>query len=178
MPSLSDFGFSFAPVAMCVTRQRVIAACNERFVALFGYDSADLVGRSIAMLYPSAQEFDRIGERGYPQMKRNGRYTDERLMQRKDGSMIWCRVSGQAADTAAPATQAVWVFEPMHRPGGIAGQLSAREREVVAYLAQGLSSKEIARRLQLSPRTVEMHRSRLLRKLGVKSTTQLLALLV
>ena len=50
-----------------------------------------------------------------------------------------------------------------------------REREVVTQLAHGLTSKQIARELGLSPRTVEMHRARLLRKLGVRSTTQLLA---
>ena len=56
-----------------------------------------------------------------------------------------------------------------------AARLSPREREVVTQLAHGLTSKQIARELGLSPRTVEMHRARLLRKLGVRSTTQLLA---
>jgi len=176
--SLNDYGFNQAPVALCVTRKRVIAACNLAFATLFGYQAADLTGRSIAMLYPSAQEFDRIGQRGYPKMRRDGCYRDERLMQRKDGEMIWCSVSGRTTQTDAPAEQAVWAFEPMHRPGGLAERLSTREREVVAYLAQGLSSKDIARQLGLSPRTVEMHRSRLLRKLGVRSTNQLLAALV
>lgn len=175
---LTDFGFAFAPVALCVTQERVIAACNAAFAKLFGYEVPALVGQSIAVLYPSAQEFHRIGERGYPQMKRGGRYQDERLMQRKDGAMIWCRVSGQAADAGAPASKAVWAFEPMHRPAGLTDRLSVREREVVAYLAQGLSSKDIARRLELSPRTVEMHRARLLRKLNVRSTAHLLAMLV
>ncbi|HJV76066.1 MAG TPA: PAS and helix-turn-helix domain-containing protein [Noviherbaspirillum sp.] len=178
MTALSDFGFSCAPIALCVTQERVITACNSAFAELFGYEISVLIGQSIALLYPSAQEFHRIGERGYPQMKRNGHYRDERLMQRKDGAMIWCRVSGQAADVGAPAMQAVWAFEPMHRPGGLTEQLSKREREVVAYLAQGLSSKDIARQMGLSPRTVEMHRARLLRKLDVRSTNQLLALLV
>lgn len=178
MNPLSDFGFSLAPIALCVTQERVIVACNIAFAELFSYETSALVGQSIAVLYPSAQEFQRIGERGYPQMKRGGRYRDERLMQRKDGAMIWCRVSGRAADAGVPAMQAVWAFEPMHRPGGLTERLSIREREVVAYLAQGLSSKDIARRIGLSPRTVEMHRARLLRKLDVRSTTQLLALLV
>ncbi|GAB3546574.1 LuxR C-terminal-related transcriptional regulator [Noviherbaspirillum agri] len=178
MTQLSHLGFTLAPIALCVTEQRMISACNPAFAALFGYDAGELVGQSIAMLYPSAQEFERIGERGYPQMRRGGRYQDERLMRRKDGSMVWCHVSGQAADTSAPARQAVWAFEPMQRAGASTESLSSREREVVAHLAQGLSSKEIARVLHLSPRTVEMHRSRLLRKLGVRTTTQLLALLV
>ncbi|OGT00260.1 MAG: hypothetical protein A3K04_01450 [Gallionellales bacterium RBG_16_56_9] len=176
--ALSDLGFVLAPIALCVTRQRVIAACNNAFADLFGYQVSELIGQSIAMLYPSAQEFHHIGKRGYPQMKRDGRYHDERLMRRKQGEMIWCRVSGQASDAANPALQAVWAFEPLHHPNAPTERLSPREREIVAYLAQGLSSKEIARILALSPRTVDMYRGRLLRKLGVRSTMQLLALLV
>jgi PAS domain S-box-containing protein len=178
MTAFSDIGFQLAPMALCVTQERVIAACNTAFVELFGYEVPELTGQSIAMLYPSAQEFRRIGERGYPQMERGGRYHDERLMQRKDGSVVWCRVSGQTSDTSSPARQAVWMFEPLNHLHASAQRLSPREREVVAYLAQGLSSKHIARLLKLSPRTVEMHRGRLLRKLGVRSTAQLLALLV
>jgi DNA-binding NarL/FixJ family response regulator len=47
--------------------------------------------------------------------------------------------------------------------------LSDREREVLTCLAKGLSSKEIASTLDISPRTVESHRANLMRKLGVKS---------
>jgi two-component system response regulator DctR len=52
--------------------------------------------------------------------------------------------------------------------------LSAREREVLALALQGLPSKQIARRLSLSHRTVEHHRSRVLEKLGVGSMVELM----
>jgi two-component system response regulator FixJ len=55
-------------------------------------------------------------------------------------------------------------------------RLSAREREVLDGLAQGRSNKDIARHLHLSPRTVEMHRARLHRKLGASSVAEILAL--
>ena len=178
MMSFTDTGFQLAPVALCVTQQRVISACNAAFAALFASDAAALTGQSMASLYPSAIEFRRTGELGYPQMMGSGGYGDERLMRRQDGALIWCRVSGRAADASAPASLAVWMFEPLAHPQAPPAGLSPREREVVAQLAQGLSSKEIARRLNLSPRTVEMHRARLLRKLGVRSTAQLLARLI
>ena len=54
--------------------------------------------------------------------------------------------------------------------------LSAREREVMALALQGLPSKQIARQLGLSHRTVEHHRSRLLEKLGVASMAELMRL--
>lgn len=175
MSRLAQEGFSLAPVPLCVTEQRVIACCNDAFAALFGYDATALTGLSMAALYPSAQEFARTGERGYPLMTRGGRYRDERLMRHRSGALIWCRVTGRAADPRAPAKRSVWVFEPLNPSKPSTETLSPREREVVAQLAQGRSSKEIARALGLSHRTVDMHRARLLRKLGVRSTAQLLA---
>jgi DNA-binding NarL/FixJ family response regulator len=57
-------------------------------------------------------------------------------------------------------------------PQGVQG-LSEREREVLVFLAKGLSSKEIAGALDISTRTVESHRANLMRKLGVTSVALL-----
>lgn len=55
--------------------------------------------------------------------------------------------------------------------GGIT--LSPREREVLKLIASGLSSKAIARELDISPKTVETHRSRLMTKLDLHSVADL-----
>lgn len=54
--------------------------------------------------------------------------------------------------------------------------LTKRERQILDYITQGYSSKEIAQRLKISPKTVEFHRSNLLRKFDARSSTQLVAL--
>ena len=51
--------------------------------------------------------------------------------------------------------------------------LTLRERMVLAEIVKGLSSKEIAARAGVSPRTVEFHRANLLRKIGAKNTAAL-----
>lgn len=53
------------------------------------------------------------------------------------------------------------------------GTLTAREREVLHLVAEGLTSGDIARRLFISPRTAESHRANLMRKLGLRSRTDL-----
>ncbi len=58
---------------------------------------------------------------------------------------------------------------------GGASPLTAREREIVALVARGLSNKAIAERLVLSDRTVEMHVSNALGKLAFSSRAQLAA---
>lgn len=55
-------------------------------------------------------------------------------------------------------------------------RLSARERQVVEHLAGGLVNKQIAHEMGLSIRTVEMHRSRAMTRLGAKSLADLLRL--
>lgn len=51
--------------------------------------------------------------------------------------------------------------------------LTPREREVLQLAADGLSNPQIAARLSLSSRTAEMHRANLMKKLGMKSQTDL-----
>jgi DNA-binding NarL/FixJ family response regulator len=53
------------------------------------------------------------------------------------------------------------------------GRLTTREREVFHLLAEGLTTKEIARRLDISVKTAENHRGRVLDKLGTRNTAEL-----
>jgi len=52
--------------------------------------------------------------------------------------------------------------------------LTAREQEVMRMLAEGLTPKEVAARLFISPKTVENHRTNLMKKLGLQSTVELI----
>lgn len=56
--------------------------------------------------------------------------------------------------------------------------LTEREREVLNQTLTGSTSKEIARKLSVSPRTVEAHRQNLLRKLGIGTVKELMLHLV
>ena len=52
--------------------------------------------------------------------------------------------------------------------------LSQREREILKLVADGKTSREIAERLSISPKTVDTYRSRLMSKIGVKNLAGLI----
>ena len=51
-------------------------------------------------------------------------------------------------------------------------RLTRREREVLAGVADGLSNRRIGERLEISPRTVEIHRANMLNKMGASHTSE------
>jgi DNA-binding NarL/FixJ family response regulator len=70
------------------------------------------------------------------------------------------------------------VFEAMKEGPAAAGdpisRLTLRQREVLQMLAEGLSAKEIAAKIDISPRTVEFHKYQMMEALGAKSSAELI----
>jgi DNA-binding NarL/FixJ family response regulator len=57
----------------------------------------------------------------------------------------------------------------------ISSRLTGRERQVLAFIGRGLTMRQVATRLGISPKTVETHAGRLYRKLGVRTRVQAVA---
>lgn len=170
--------FRLSPLGMCVSRERRIALCNPAFAEMFGYAELELLNASLAMLYPSEAEFEVQGEVGLPLLKEASIYRDERVMRRQGGDLFWCRVTGSTLDKDAPYACTVWVFENISDRRSVCARLSPREGDVAQQLARGATSKQIAKVLDISHRTVEVHRSRIMRKLGAANHGEVIARLV
>jgi two-component system, LuxR family, response regulator FixJ len=56
--------------------------------------------------------------------------------------------------------------------------LTPREREVLSKIAEGASNKEAGRLLGISPRTIEVHRARIMEKLGAKNAADLVRIVL
>ncbi|MCY7356038.1 MAG: LuxR C-terminal-related transcriptional regulator [Rudanella sp.] len=52
-------------------------------------------------------------------------------------------------------------------------KLSKKEKEILQFLVEGMSSREIAEKLQLSVRTVDNHRANMMRRLQVRNAAEL-----
>ena len=173
--------FELAPVGLVLSRQRLMVDCNRELLAMFRAEREQLIGRSFEILYPTADEFERTGQRIAAQLDTMGRYADERVMRRlagatgaAEGELFWCHVSGRALDPGRPHAAGIWAFEDLSSKRVLKYELTPREREIAALLIEGLTSKGVGKRLAISPRTVDVYRARLMRKTGAGSTPELI----
>jgi DNA-binding NarL/FixJ family response regulator len=125
-----------------------------RFLALSVSDAAEDV---IAVI--------RAGARGYVTKNISGEELADAVRRVEGGDAVFSpRLAGFVLDAfAGPAPQ----------PESELDALTPREREVLQHLARGYMYKEIALRLDISPKTVEAHVSSVLRKLQLSSRHEL-----
>jgi len=159
-----------------------IVACNDAFVALTGYGRDEIIGRNCRFLAgpetePWLTETLRTG------IKMQRPTMVEILNYKKDGTRFRNAVmvapifdaSGdleyflgsqvEIADDKARANDE----RRRHAYDRIA-KLSPRQREILIEMAKGKLNKQIAYDLDLSERTIKMHRSAMFRALGVRTT--------
>ena len=172
-PDPVQAAFDHAPVGLVMTRDRIIITANMRFCEMTGHPREVLIGQSFRRFYASTAEFKSVRDIGLDLLRRGEAYSDERLLTHADGHGILVRFRATTLTPEAPLSQLVMSFAPLpEAPQDHA--LTPRERTVVAGLTHGHTSKEIARDLGLSPRTVEDVRARLLKRFGARNTADLL----
>jgi PAS domain S-box-containing protein len=169
--------FELAPIGLIISRNRLMVDCNRQVLEMFGTASDALIGQSFELLYPTPAEFERTGARIAASLNASGWYADERVMKRvggaQRGELFWCHVSGRALDPSAPHAAGIWSFEDLSAKRRIGIELTPREREIAALLIEGLTSKQIGKRLAISPRTVDVYRGRLMQKYRASTTPEL-----
>jgi PAS domain S-box-containing protein len=80
--------FRVAPIGIGVVRDRALLEVNTRLCEMTGYSQEELVDRSSRMLYSDWDEFERVGQDKYRQIKEKGTGAVETRWRRKDGSII------------------------------------------------------------------------------------------
>ncbi|MDI6029406.1 LuxR C-terminal-related transcriptional regulator [Corticibacterium sp. UT-5YL-CI-8] len=170
------FSLKEMPVPMVYATHRIIRECNEEFASLFRYAIADLVDRSFARLYPKHSDFVRTGQMWRANLQEGSIYYDERIMTAGDGGRFWCRVHGRTRNPTDPFAQAIYCFQPLSRRIiSESVSLTDRQHQILALVAQGKKSAEISQETGLSIRTIESHRARLMKSIGLKNAAELSA---
>ena len=170
--------FRHAPDATLILQDRVILRASLRVEMVFGWRVAELEGQSIRLLYPGQTDFEVIGARARRAMRAGKVYRDERFMRRKDGQAVWMEGQGTALDPEDPLRLAIWTYRPIEAGTGALEPLTPTEKRIARYLVNGFTSKEIALALGSSPRTVEVHRANMIRKMGVRNSAEMVSRLL
>jgi PAS domain S-box-containing protein len=178
MRDYEKLAFQHAPDATLILADRVILRASLRVEAVFGWAPPELEGQSIRMLYPGQTDYRVIGERARRAMLDAAVTRDERFMRRKDGQVVWMEGHGSALDRDDPQRLAVWTYRPLEGTPGPERTLTPTEKRIARYLVNGFTSKEIGQALGSSPRTVEVHRANMIRKLQVRNSFELVSRLL
>ncbi|MGH1465156.1 MAG: LuxR C-terminal-related transcriptional regulator [Cognatishimia sp.] len=171
---VSDIAYQQAPIGLCVLENRRIRSPNDAFAKMFGTTLEACNGTSIADFYASKEDFEAFGARVRVALEADGQHLDERIMKRADGTLFWCRVRGKSLSPDNPFYCGVWTFADLSDERPVVA-LTQREREIAILTCRGKTSKEIGLDLNLSYRTIEEYRARLLKKFGAKKLAELVA---
>ena len=175
-----------SPIASVVSDPRIadnpIIACNAPFMELTGYGEDEILGRNCRFLAgPDTEPW--LSDRIRQAVTDRKPTLVEILNYKKDGTAFRNAVlvapifddageleyflgSQVELDMDAPGTSS-----PRRREAAaLIKTLSPRQLEVLAQMAKGLLNKQIAYALTLSEKTVKMHRSLLIQKLGVPTS--------
>jgi DNA-binding NarL/FixJ family response regulator len=114
----------------------------------------------------TVNEAVQAGASGFVKKTQSAEFLGEAIKQVLAGKVMFCSEAQVALERAEHSGQRA--PEP---PGP--SVLSARELEVLRYIAHGENTKAIAALLQISPKTIETHRQHIIRKLGLPSAVAL-----
>jgi DNA-binding NarL/FixJ family response regulator len=170
---LSDDALLRSALAHLFTGDDMIVVEGEGEVALWdsGIDAASFATRVTEAASASAPIVALVTARGQAEQALHAGARAVMLRERAGpelASALWAVAGGLTVIDQALADE----LFPARRPPARADALTAREREVVALLADGLSNKRIARRLGISEHTAKFHVNRIMEKLGADTRTE------
>ena len=102
----------------------------------------------------------------------------------KNGAFDFIEKPVKASTVVTRVREAVDAWSRRHSNGNLPHafpgheQLTTRERDVLAQIAAGSSNKQAGRELGISPRTIEVHRARIMEKLGARNAADLMRIVL
>ena len=103
--------FQNAETGIVILRDRVIQRCNRRFTEILGYAPDELIGQSTRIYYPSEEAWLATGRQAYAAIAETGIYHGDTLFHRRDGTTLWCHITGSMINPANPDEGYVWLYE-------------------------------------------------------------------
>ena len=182
-----------SPIAAVISNPHMpdnpIVECNDAFAALTGYRPDEIIGRNCRFLTGPGTEPD-LSETLRIAIRECRAALVEILNYKKDGTpfrnaVLVAPLFGPDGELEYFLGSQMEVEDGDDRPDdrrdaarARIAALSPRQHQVLLLMAEGLLNKQIAWKLGLSERTIKMHRSALLRSLGLETTADAIRLAV
>ena len=175
MMNYNKLAFDFSPAPIVVLSYRHMVEMNSSFASMFGYERESLIDQSIVKIFPSIEDYEKIGNDALESLlqKNSPFYSDQRFMKHQNNELFWVHTHGRTLTPEDPFKLMVWHFERKDQQPNSEQKLTKRETEITQLIVNQFTCKEIARKLGLSHRTIEVHKANLMKKLGVKSKAEL-----
>lgn len=158
-----------APVALYRTSlDGKLINCNRACLSFFGYTAEEPLENHINKIDVTDSYVDKSRRNVFIQKLKENKKIDhfEAELRRADGSTFWASISAELFAKQGYIEGAMYDITPKKI-------LTKTEQKVLGILLQGKSNKEIARALKRSVRTIEDHRSKIMRKLEVDNAFDL-----
>lgn len=171
----NKLAFDFSPAPLVVLSYRCMKEMNIAFANMFGYEREALIDQSIAKIFPTIKDYEKIGNDALSSLLKQDSlfYSDQRFMQHKNGELFWVHTHGRTLTPEDPFKLMIWHFERKEKIPVSKHKLTHRESEITQLIVNGFTCKEIAKKLGLSHRTIEVHKANLMKKLDVRSKAEL-----
>ena len=140
--SYIEKAFLAAPVALLLTRHRVMVEFNDAFMAMFGHGREAMQGQSVRMLYPTVSDYEAIGARAEAWLRSHADHEDQRFMQRRDGEIFMVHAHGRTLTPHDPFALIAWVFVESAGARSRVDRLTQREREIATQRAGSAATSE------------------------------------
>lgn len=113
--------------------ERKIEKCNHQLANILGYSPAELVGMSMLKLHCTFEKYTEFAERYYGRLEEGDQVQVEYPFKRKDGSQVWCKLSGKALDSMKPpdlAKGVLWVVDDITKKKAMEVELIESRNEL------------------------------------------------
>ena len=132
--------FLAAPIGIGVVVNRVFTVVNDRFCQMLLYDRAELLGQSSRMIYPTQEEYERVGRVKYAEIAVHGTGSVETQMLRKDGGAIDVLLSSTPLDASDLSAGVTFTALDITARKRLEDQLrQAAKMEAIGQLAGGVA---------------------------------------
>ena len=119
---------------MYITGERVLIKGNQHLADILGYDNAkEMIGLSMLSLHLSRERFIEFGNLNFQTLTNHENNNIEYQLRKKDGSPIWCNLSGKAIDNTTPADLSkgvLWTILDITKRKTLEAEVAQRTKEL------------------------------------------------